>query len=267
MKKILFATVGTAILGLGSFAINNVQASDDYVPLPLANQIQNTQVSGDILLAQASDNQTMIINLPSMSYFIQSRYDAIVLGLELSMQGIMPVYVATVVIDNEPFYITFNAVTGEEIAREDREVLASENFLLSSFNQVSIGAILGGGAESQSGVVSPPSQPQVQPIRLLEEAPPIPEPVAPPATQHQTSPSTGTIGRIRYFPEGTMSRQEAEAIALERIGGGTVRDFDIYRRPNGRIVFEIAMRRDGERRTHEIYLDARTGEIIKHETW
>lgn len=267
MKKFLFAAVGaTALLGLGTIAVNNVQAADDYAAFITADiQIPEvTEVPQDILLAQAS-SQTMIINLSSMSYFIQSKYDAVVLSLELSMQGIMPVYSATVVINNEPFYIIFNAVTGEEIARESTELQASESFLLSSFNQVSIGAILGGGTATEPQVQPPlpptqPIQPQVQPVRLVEETSSHASNV-----QHQTSPSTGRIGEIRYFPEGTMSRQQAETIALNYVGGGVVRDFDIYRRSNGRIVFEIEIRRDGDRRDHEIYLDAMTGEIIKYE--
>ncbi len=61
---------------------------------------------------------------------------------------------------------------------------------------------------------------------------------------------------------GRLTEAQAEAIALETIGSGTVIDFEAERE-NGRLLYGITIRAQGD--TVEVEVDGQTGEVLEIE--
>jgi len=57
-----------------------------------------------------------------------------------------------------------------------------------------------------------------------------------------------------------ISYERAMQLALERVGGGVIRDIELERR-HGELVYEVEVRFDGVE--YDVYINAATGEIIR----
>lgn len=76
------------------------------------------------------------------------------------------------------------------------------------------------------------------------------------------APSGGTTQAADVRPAATISRAEAERIALAKAGGGLVRETELESE-EGALVWKIRVIARGVE--HDIYIDTRSGTVVRHQ--